>query len=35
MKTRFITGANGGLALSMAEILLKRGDRVAAWQRRV
>ncbi|MDR1383600.1 MAG: SDR family oxidoreductase [Planctomycetaceae bacterium] len=30
MKTWFITGANGGLASSMIEILLERGDRVAA-----
>ncbi|MDR2790574.1 MAG: hypothetical protein LBB59_06330 [Campylobacteraceae bacterium] len=30
MKTWFITGANGGLAYSMLEILLERGGRVAA-----
>ncbi|HBC91507.1 MAG TPA: short chain dehydrogenase [Pelotomaculum sp.] len=34
MKTWFITGANGGLAYSMLEILLERGDRVAATVRK-
>jgi NAD(P)-dependent dehydrogenase (short-subunit alcohol dehydrogenase family) len=34
MNTWFITGANGGLALPMIEILLERGDRVAATLRR-
>ncbi|MGG6314477.1 SDR family oxidoreductase [Paenibacillus macerans] len=34
MTTWFITGANGGLAYSMIEILLKRGDRVAATVRK-
>ncbi|MDR1323471.1 MAG: SDR family oxidoreductase [Candidatus Margulisbacteria bacterium] len=34
MKTWFITGANGGLAYPMLEILLGRGDRVAATVRK-
>ncbi|MDR1479872.1 MAG: SDR family oxidoreductase [Planctomycetaceae bacterium] len=34
MKTWFITGANGGLAYPMIEILLARGDRVAATVRK-
>jgi NAD(P)-dependent dehydrogenase (short-subunit alcohol dehydrogenase family) len=34
MKTWFITGANGGLASPMIEILLERGDRVAATARK-
>jgi short-subunit dehydrogenase len=34
MKTWFITGANGGLAYPMLEILLERGDRVAATVRK-
>lgn len=34
MKTWFLTGANGGLAYSMLEILLERGDRVAATVRK-
>ena len=34
MKTWFITGANGGLACAMLEILLERGDRVAATVRK-
>ncbi|MDR0663968.1 MAG: hypothetical protein LBF86_00360 [Helicobacteraceae bacterium] len=34
MKTWFITGANGGLAYPMLEILLARGDRVAATTRK-
>ncbi|MDR0609922.1 MAG: SDR family oxidoreductase [Planctomycetaceae bacterium] len=34
MKTWFITGANGGLSYSMLEILLERGDRVAATLRK-
>jgi NAD(P)-dependent dehydrogenase (short-subunit alcohol dehydrogenase family) len=34
MKTWFITGANGGLAYSMLEILLERGDRIAATVRK-
>jgi short-subunit dehydrogenase len=34
MKTWFITGANGGLAYSMLEMLLERGDRVAATVRK-
>jgi NAD(P)-dependent dehydrogenase (short-subunit alcohol dehydrogenase family) len=34
MKTWFITGANGGLAYSMLEILLERGDHVAATVRK-
>ncbi|MDR1093798.1 MAG: SDR family oxidoreductase [Clostridiales bacterium] len=33
MQTWFITGANGGLAYPMVEILLERGDRVAATAR--
>ncbi len=34
MQTWFITGANGGLAYPMLEILLERGDRVAATVRK-
>lgn len=34
MKTWFITGANGGLAYPMLEILLDRGDRIAATVRK-
>jgi NAD(P)-dependent dehydrogenase (short-subunit alcohol dehydrogenase family) len=34
LKTWFITGANGGLAYPMLEILLERGDRVAATVRK-
>ncbi len=34
MKTWFITGANGGLAYPMIEMLLERGDRVAATVRK-
>jgi NAD(P)-dependent dehydrogenase (short-subunit alcohol dehydrogenase family) len=34
VKTWFITGANGGLAYPMLEILLERGDRVAATVRK-
>jgi NAD(P)-dependent dehydrogenase (short-subunit alcohol dehydrogenase family) len=34
LKTWFITGANGGLAYSMLEILLERGDYVAATVRK-
>ncbi|MDR1453510.1 MAG: SDR family oxidoreductase [Candidatus Margulisbacteria bacterium] len=34
MKTWFITGANSGLAYPMIEILLERGDRVAATVRK-
>ncbi len=34
MQTWFITGANGGLAYPMLEILLERGDRIAATVRK-
>jgi short-subunit dehydrogenase len=34
MKTWFITGANSGLAYPMVEILLERGERVAATVRK-
>jgi NAD(P)-dependent dehydrogenase (short-subunit alcohol dehydrogenase family) len=34
LKTWFITGANGGLAYPMLEILLERGDRIAATVRK-
>ncbi|MDR1285285.1 MAG: SDR family oxidoreductase [Campylobacteraceae bacterium] len=34
MKTWFITGANGGLAYPMLEILLERGDHIAATVRK-